>query len=322
MSSDFGPKTIKDLMQHLRQNKGIEVKDEHTRQLINYGYYHAYKGYRFFKKPESLIPYTTFEQIIAVIDYDNGLKASFYPEIMFLETALKNIVVENVIEGLSNAGVEEVFKQKMSDDKDNEVLSRQRAHLKEKIHSSIAKRNSQKNSIISHFCERGDCVPMWAVFEVLSLSDFATFTYCLNEYTRVGLLRMLKMQLNEDDEKQLLASVLYTIKDLRNAIAHNNVIFDTRFKDKEINPIVCTWLEQQTRIEGIDFNSIIDYFILVCVLLQKIEYNDEKIKSFMDEVEGCINKLYKDTPSNIYIKLTTTKLMTKLNGLKEYIVNE
>lgn len=44
----MGYKTINDLMQHLRDS-GIAISgDVEKRQLINTGYYHGYKGYRFF----------------------------------------------------------------------------------------------------------------------------------------------------------------------------------------------------------------------------------------------------------------------------------
>lgn len=322
MSRDYSPKPIEELVKHLHENRGIEVRSEHTRQLLNYGYYHAYKGYRFFKKAENIIPFTSFEQILAVIDYDNDLKVTFYSAIMFLETALKNIVVANVIDGLPSAYLNDVLKYRMNDDGGNEMLIRQRKKIKEKIHSAISKRYSQNNPIVTHFCKRGDEIPLWALFEVLSLSDFASFTYCLNKHVRIGLLRDLHMQIEEDKEHQLLANILYTIKDLRNALAHNNVIFDVRFSGREISPTVCRWLNRELRLDvEPDFSSILDYYLLVAVLLQKIEYGDEKIAHFMNSFEGLIDALYEKVPQNIYQKLTTTQCITKLDTLKDYIAN-
>lgn len=318
MSSNYNPKTITDLMKHLRENRGINATEEHARQMLNYGYYHAYKGYRFFKNPKSYIPYTSFEQIISVIDYDNGLKAAFYPVIMFLETALKNIVVASIIDGLKNAGIDEVFKTKMSDDTGNETLQKQRAQLKRRIEFNISKRYNQKNPIIDHFCEKGDIVPIWAVFEILSLSDFAMFFYCLNKRTRVAIMRSLNMTF-DDGDNQLLSNILYALKDLRNALAHNNVIFDTRFKDREVAQSVSDWLFVETSISGIDFGSILDYYTLIEVVLKKIEYEDEKIWAFIFEFENCLNLLKEGVPDKIFIKLTTTKVESKLNGIRAYI---
>lgn len=317
-NKNYYPQNIAGLMNHLRTNRGIAVDDRHARQLLNYGYYHAYKGYRFFKKPRSVIPYKSFDEIIAVIDYDNDLKACFYPQIMFLETALKNIVVAKVIEGLSIAGFDEIFRLKMGAD-EGEAMWGNRSHLKEKIRQTVAKRYNQDNPVIAHFQKRGDEVPIWGIFEVLSLGDFAMFTKCLDRHVRVSLLRDLKMIHPDDSQAQLLAAAIYTIKDLRNALAHNNVIFDVRFQDREVDDIVKKWLTTQTKIEGITFESITDYYILMAVILKQIEFEDEKILRFFNDMRKIYDALYKGVPTNIYTKLTTSSLMTKLKGLHEYL---
>lgn len=315
---DYSPKSIPDLMEHLRSHRGIEVHDKHARQLINYGYYHAYKGYRFFKKASSVIPYETFDQIIAVIDYDNNLKACFYPQIMFLETALKNIAVAKSIEGVRDAGFDEIYRLKMGKD-EGDRMENNRYHLKEKMRQTLAKRYNQDNPVIAHFQKRGDSVPIWGIFEVLSLGDFAMFLKCLDKHIRVSLLRDLKMIVDTDIDAQLLASVVYTIKDLRNALAHNNVVFDTRFQDREVDSIVIDWVTQETKIEHIDFTTIIDYYILISVMLKKIEFEDHKIAKFCLQMREIFDDLYEKTPNNIYTKITTSRLMKKITCLKNYL---
>ena len=43
-------KTTDALMRHLRDDSGIKISGgKQKRQLINTGYFHGYKGYRFFK---------------------------------------------------------------------------------------------------------------------------------------------------------------------------------------------------------------------------------------------------------------------------------
>jgi len=319
LSYDYSPKPINELMKHLQKTHGISTSNEHTRQMVNYGYYHAYKGYRFFKKPQSFIPYTKFEELIAVIDYDNGLKSAFYREIMFLETALKNIVCTIVIDGLNSADFRDVFKERMNDDPSNDILQRQRVHLKDKIKSTVTKRYNQNNAIVSHFYERGDQMPLWAIFETISLGDFAAFCSCLNKHTRVSILRDLHIYTGVDPENQLLTHILYAMKDLRNSIAHNNVIFDTRFKEKEVHPNLGAWISNEVKVADVDFSSIIDYYLLVCVLLEKIEYEDEKLHHFVFGVRGLVDALYNDTSQNIYTKLTTTRYITKINAITEYL---
>ena len=68
-------KTTDGLMRHLREN-GINISgSKHKRQLINTGYFHGYKGYRFFKHSDKKIPFSSYDEIYATIQYDSQLKA-------------------------------------------------------------------------------------------------------------------------------------------------------------------------------------------------------------------------------------------------------
>lgn len=71
-------KTTDGLMRHLRDN-GITISGTaQKRQLINTGYFHGYKGYRFFKNAGTRLPFTTYNEIYATIQYDSALKALLY----------------------------------------------------------------------------------------------------------------------------------------------------------------------------------------------------------------------------------------------------
>ena len=88
------PQTIDGLMRHLRDECNIQIGGSYQKkQLISYGYYHGYKGYRFIKNSQNRIPYATFSEVVTVIEYDNNLKAALYSDMMFIETAIKNIFI-------------------------------------------------------------------------------------------------------------------------------------------------------------------------------------------------------------------------------------
>lgn len=71
-------KTTNDLMQHLRDN-GIAISGEtQKQQLVTTGYYHGYKGYRFFKSAGARLPFSSYQELYATIQYDSALKALFY----------------------------------------------------------------------------------------------------------------------------------------------------------------------------------------------------------------------------------------------------
>lgn len=74
----MGYKTTDGLMRHLRNN-GIAINGgKQKRQLINTGYFHGYKGYRFFKSANNKLPITSYDEVYATIQYDSALKALMY----------------------------------------------------------------------------------------------------------------------------------------------------------------------------------------------------------------------------------------------------
>ena len=52
--------------------------------------------------------------------------------------------------------------------------------------------------------------------------------------------------------------LIYATKDLRNAIAHNDVIFDTRFRTGEIDKQVGNAISNTTGVKGLTFETITD----------------------------------------------------------------
>ncbi len=69
------------------------------------GYFHGYKGYRYYNSPSSLLLYSNFNELQAVYEFDMDLKAILYPQIMFLETTIKNYALENILEQSGRIGL-------------------------------------------------------------------------------------------------------------------------------------------------------------------------------------------------------------------------
>ena len=69
-------KTTDALMRYLREEKGISISgSSQKRKLMNIGYYHGYKGYRYIGKASNSIHYTNFYELMAVYECDAQLKA-------------------------------------------------------------------------------------------------------------------------------------------------------------------------------------------------------------------------------------------------------
>lgn len=320
MNSTDKAKRINSLMKHLRYDCNINIKGSKEKlQLTQYGYYHGYKGYRFIKKRTNTIEYTEFSQIVAVIEYDNSLKRIFYPTLMFVEMAIKNFTLAEIVPGMKDCSIDSIYKTKMNDDLYNKALRLKRLKLKDKLHSTLSNSYKNSNIMVSHFYNRGQEVPIWGIFEIMTLGDFADFLQSLNRDARGKITKSLFMSVSFDTNFQLLSNALFTIKALRNAIAHNNIIFDARFKDRNINKNIIRWVEEETGINNIIFNNISDYFVLMICLLKHVQYPDTMLINFLREYEECINNLYKVLPLPMYNKIVETGIIGKLDKIKDYV---
>ena len=93
------------LMRHLRDN-GISISgSSQKQQLINTGYFHGYKGYRFFVSSSNRLPFTSYNEINATIQYDTKLKSLLYGKMMFIETALKNIALNTIMSEIDSSSI-------------------------------------------------------------------------------------------------------------------------------------------------------------------------------------------------------------------------
>lgn len=97
------------------------------------------KAIVFFQKSNIRIPYSDFDELIAVIEYDNNLKSALYPSLMFIETAIKNIVCNESVKDLDNGTFESVYNARMRDNPTNTKLQSKRLELRNRVYSSLSK---------------------------------------------------------------------------------------------------------------------------------------------------------------------------------------
>lgn len=322
MNSIEKARTIDGLMRHLRDDCGITISgSKRKQQLTQYGYYHGYKGYRFFNHASNKIPYTNFDELIAVVEYDSELKKIVYPALMFIEMAVKNIALSVIVPGMKDTSIHCIFQEKMNDEPGNRDLKVKRLKIRDRIQRTLSDSYTHQNAMVSHFYNNGTEVPLWGIFEIIMLGDFADLLQCLNKDVREKVAGSLGMNLRYDTNSQLVANSLFTIKSLRNATAHNNIVFDARFKDRGANKNLIYWVETTTGITGIKFDTLSDYMALIFVMLKHVGYPKTKSIRLLDEYREALNSLYKSVPLPIYSKIVHTGIQGKLLKLENFIKN-
>lgn len=250
------PKSINSLMSYMREVKGVYIEGSgDKRKLRNMGYYHGYKGYRYHNNPTNMYSFKSFDEIQAIYDFDMGMKTMFYPEIMFLETAFKNYALEVILDTAKSKRFADIYAKLLTDYKayaigsnDYKKAIKKRMDLRNKVYSLIS-RDYGKRFIVNHYYDKDQPLPIWAIFELISLGEFGNFIDCLNQNTRKGISKSIGIKTTYDSDGKLLPQIVYALKDLRNAVAHNNTVFDTRFKTGKVNQRIGKCITAETGIK-------------------------------------------------------------------------
>ena len=284
------------LMRHLRNN-GIAISgSSQKQQLINTGYFHGYKGYRFFISSSNRIPFSSYNEINATIQYDTKLKSLLYGKIMYIETALKNIALNTIMTEVGSSSIYDMYSKAVSSYKNappkssedmKKKLQNNKLNLQGSIQNSIAAAYRKENPKITHFYNNVNYndVPLWAIFEILTMGDFGYLLSCLTIDMREKISRAIGINLSCDTNRELLYKYVYTLKDLRNAIAHNEVVYDTRFKKMDPSKPMKQCLTQEMKLPYMNFKCIGDYIILICYYLKLLKVSKNEIKTFIREFE-------------------------------------
>jgi hypothetical protein len=129
----------------------------------------------------------------------------------------------------------------------------------------------------------------------------------------------MKINIAFDTNAKFPQKIMYLVKSLRNSIAHNDVVFDVRFKDGSIDNRLCRYLEDEIKCQNIDFMTITDYILLITVLLKKYEITKTEINRFINDYENIIEDFRKNIPFSIYSQVIHTDTKIKLDKLRKYI---
>lgn len=320
-------KTINGLMKYLRDKHRINIEGSSDKlKLKSIGYYHGYKGYRYIKKPQNRIKFSSFDELMSIIDFDSKVKTIFYPQVMFIETALKSYVLEMVIQEGRTENFSEVYSKIMTAYKAYSSQSDQfkKAYKKRmdtynRIQMSIANAFSKDNNIVSHYLKKDESVPIWGVFEIITLGEFGNLISTFDIKIRQDIAKDIGFNIAYDSKGILVEKSIFILKDLRNSIAHNNVIFDTRFNTSVINNVVKKTLINEMNISNIYFNCITDYVIFVAYMLKNLKRSKNEIKKFINDYIKIIDELRVKIPKNIFDQIILTNDLQKLSKLLVFI---
>ena len=319
------PRSINSLMSYIRKNKNISISGSIQKKKLRYmGYFHGYKGYRYCREAHDIFAFSDFNELQAVYDFDMRIKSVFYPQIMFIETVLKNYALECIIDRDKTERFADVFSKSLTYYKSYPVGSSKykdqmlkRLKFRDHVFSSISR--DYKRPIVSHYYDKDESVPIWAIFELLTLGEFGTLVSCMDVSLKSKFSKSIGVKVRMDPDGKLPEFFIFAIKDLRNSIAHNGVVFDTRFKTASINNRLATYINSETSITNVSFDTIVDYLILLVVILKGLNCSKTTMYNFVSEFEKACEVLRKQIPTSIFNKILFTDTRKKITQLKKYI---
>lgn len=319
------PKSINSLMKKMRTETNIAISgSRQKKELLNMGYFHGYKGYRFVRTKNEGIPFSNFDEIIAISQFDNNLKELFYKPIMFLETAWKSNCIETCIK-MASEDFSKIYDTVLNDykelnpsNKNYHERVKHRLKVRESVFSTISYK--YKNStILQHYQHNDKPIPIWAIFEIITLGLFGDFVRSMNKNARRDLMTKLHMFYGEfDGDCRLLEHTVFFISDLRNAIAHNSIIFDGRFNSNKPSYNIKKMLTYEVGDSFTSFATIIDYLAFILIYLKKAGISKIERRKIVRTFQSECEKLRKSIPTEVYDKILGSDSIPKLSILYNY----
>lgn len=289
--------TLKKLINHIRKVDKISIKDSDEKYLSLMGYFHGYQACRFVRtdSPHNSLNIKRFSQIRNIYNVNDQLKLLFYPIIMQLETALKSRIID-ILASNHHCYLHDIFANCLNGYKDiiphNSKLRRKRRdriknkyRIEGKLYNAMSRNIG--NDTINYYVKRNQEVPIWAIFEFITLGTFGYFVDLLNLDIRkkleesIGIidnqdLKMMDNYSHDDIYKKytFICTHLFLLNDLRDAVAHNKIIFDCRFRSANSSEAVKYQLRRKFHMkQPVTFNSIVDYFTLTSFYQYKLGIN-------------------------------------------------
>ena len=106
---------------------------------------------------------------------------------------------------------------------------------------------------------------------------------------------------------------------MRNAIAHNGVVFDTRFNNINITPAMESCLKNDVGLPYFNLKTIGDYIILISYYLKLLHVSKTEVKAFIHDFEKITAKYKKSVNPSIYTMVVHSDLQKRMTILKQFI---
>ena len=204
---------------------------------------------------------------------------------------------------------------------DRKKFERNKLALQRNIQRYLEREYKKDNHKISHYYDnysgKSKGVPIWALIEIITLGDFGQFLSCLQYDIRNDISNKVSIPNHIDSYRNLIYKYVFFLKDLRNAIAHNDVVFDARFSTSGSNRGMSICVENALNMSNIQYKSIVDYVALICFFLNSFGVNKNELRKFIKAFESITDNYYNSVDRSVSIKVINPNTAKKISALKK-----
>lgn len=259
-----------------------------------------------------------FAELRAVADFDTTLKGLFYPVLMKLEMSMKNQALVEILEAAASSVLSEVYSRVMPGNKKDGMKGKL-----EVIHSSngvLLNSYRHRDRIVRHYYDGPDgAVPLWALMEVITLGHFAKFLEQLSDPVLNDIAASWGIKRKYGD---LAPHFVLAVKDLRNCVAHNGVVFDTRFANAKVRKPLSKTLKIEIGYPAatkMEFDTITDYLILLVFLACAMSFPKREIVGLIKDFELATETLYTKVPFAAFSMIVHADHRSKIADLTKWV---
>jgi len=184
----------------------------------------------------------------------------------------------------------------------------------------LLERHRRGDRIVTHyFATPGEVVPIWALFEVVTIGHFGRLLEQLSSDVLVRIADAWGVRRRDAD---LVPHLVFAITDLRNAVAHNGVVFDTRFASAKIRKKVAGMLGHEIGLEPalhVGFDTITDYLVLVVYLSAGLGFPKREVYRATTSYASLTDELRSRVPARVFDLIVHTDNRAKVRRLEAWV---
>jgi len=284
-------------MKGLRDDKAIKCSGKNDKSiLVQHGYFNLVNGYKLpfttSRTPSRAHIYetgTSLNELLAVKKFDDELRLVLFKQISRIEEEVRTLVGYQ-FDLINNNGTIEWFQIGAYDIKRNE-----KKDIAVFISRLLGDIKVSRSDYLEHYRTKHDIIPTWILVKVIRLSTFIHFVSKSKTPIRKEICKIYNMiDKRGYSHYKLLKGSLHFMREIRNACAHNERVFDI----KSFHRISCEYFKYLPK--AYEKTSTVDKSLLDFIIYTRYYLNNDSYYNFIDELYRLLRTLEKQIPQSSF----------------------